>query len=494
MKSNGKTETKGYKKRKEVASFELRLVTMAMAGHGNESKFETCLLTKRKENIKTWFCQSQDGMFGPGVYVTHSLDKASRYPLDLDNRQKVVLKLLVNAAKVKKIDYHGYDTAWCPPSCGKVKSGLEEDCVWDPRRIKVIDLVSPMPCTILTLHPRSPVEGKIYVMYHGTTAASAQSISQNGFRQSKGGMLGPGVYVSRDLQKASRYPLDIDPSQKIVLKLLVNVGKVKMIDYQGHPLQKTWHYHGYNTAWCPPNCGMVPSGLEEDCVWDPKRIKVIDAFRPKSNQYNQWCFTEKLKLKPKKFKIKDRCCPSRRQRYFLDHGKFEIRLVIMASYMENIWAEEDGPGFNPPCLESFVSPVEGKIYVMYHGTSAASAQAICKSGFRQSKGGMLGPGVYVSRDVQKASRYPLDIDPSQKIVLKLRVNVGKVKMIDNQGHPLRMTWHDHGYDTAWCPPNCGMVPSGLEEDCVWDPKRIKVIDAFRPKINQNNQWCFTEYP
>merc|ERR1712183_547120 len=22
------------------------------------------------------------------------------------------------------------------------------------------------------------------------------------------------------------------------------------------------------SAWCPPNCGMVPSGLEEDCVKD----------------------------------------------------------------------------------------------------------------------------------------------------------------------------------------------------------------------------------
>ena len=32
-----------------------------------------------------------------------------------------------------------------------------------------------------------------------------------------------------------------------------------------------------------------------------------------------------------------------------------------------------------------------------------------------------------------------------------------------------------GYDTAWVPPHCGMVPSGLEEDCVYDTKRIVVL-------------------
>lgn len=42
-------------------------------------------------------------------------------------------------------------------------------------------------------------------MYHGTSAANVQSIKQNGFRPSSSGMLGPGVYVSRDRQKAEKY-------------------------------------------------------------------------------------------------------------------------------------------------------------------------------------------------------------------------------------------------------------------------------------------------
>ncbi|XP_078283108.1 uncharacterized protein LOC144608823 [Rhinoraja longicauda] len=163
----------------------------------------------------------------------------------------------------------------------------------------------------------------------------------------------------------------------------------------------------------------------------------------------------------------------------------------MAYCIQNLWAEADGPGFNPPCLETQVQPVENKIYVMYHGTYAASAHSICTNGFCQSKDGMLGPGVYVSRDLQKASRYPLDVHISQRVVLKLHVNVGKVKKINYQGHPLQKTWHCHGYHTAWCPPNCGMVESGLEEDCVWDPKRIKVIDIIQPQPHCNN-WIFPE--
>lgn len=67
-------------------------------------------------------------------------------------------------------------------------------------------------------------------MYHGTTKDNAKAIHDNGFRQSEDGMLGPGVYLSRDLQKASRYPIRDPPypdEEKAVLKVKVNVGKVK---------------------------------------------------------------------------------------------------------------------------------------------------------------------------------------------------------------------------------------------------------------------------
>uniref|UniRef100_A0A671KN14 Grass carp reovirus (GCRV)-induced gene 2j n=1 Tax=Sinocyclocheilus anshuiensis TaxID=1608454 RepID=A0A671KN14_9TELE len=148
-----------------------------------------------------------------------------------------------------------------------------------------------------------------------------------------------------------------------------------------------------------------------------------------------------------------------------------------------MWAEDDlGPGA-PPCLESYREPADSNIYIMYHSTSREAAARIKWEGFRQSSDGMFGPGVYLSRDLQKASRYPLNLPENQRVIVRVKVNVGRVKKIDYQGHPMQKTWHDQGYDTAWCPPNCGMVSSGLEEDCVWDPRRITVIDVILPNIN-----------
>uniref|UniRef100_A0A3Q3F0J0 PARP catalytic domain-containing protein n=1 Tax=Labrus bergylta TaxID=56723 RepID=A0A3Q3F0J0_9LABR len=137
-----------------------------------------------------------------------------------------------------------------------------------------------LPPGVVRLGLSAPVNGKKYVMYHGTTSQAARSIMAKGFQQSSGGMLGPGVYLSRDLNKASRYPIDHPEHDRVVIKVVVNVGRVIAINRQGHPRQKTWHDSRYgevfDTAWVPPNCGMVPSGLEEDCVWDPSRIKIND--------------------------------------------------------------------------------------------------------------------------------------------------------------------------------------------------------------------------
>lgn len=137
-----------------------------------------------------------------------------------------------------------------------------------------------LPYGVSRLGSNPPKDNRTYVMYHGTTRSCAQSIWNYGFQQSSDGMLGPGVYLSRDLQKASRYPINHPEHDRVVITVKVKVGKVIAIDFQGHPLQKTWHSHGYDTAWVPPNCGMVKSGLEEDCVWDPDRIQVLKIIEP----------------------------------------------------------------------------------------------------------------------------------------------------------------------------------------------------------------------
>ncbi|XP_058613426.1 grass carp reovirus (GCRV)-induced gene 2e [Onychostoma macrolepis] len=437
-----------------------------------------------KKIRKEGFHQSVKGMFGRGVYLSRDLEKARRYPLNLQAYQRVVLKVKVNVGKVKKIDRqghplqktwhdHGYDTAWCPPNCGMVASGLEEDCVWDPQRIQIIEMIYPflevvLPCANMwaedDLGPggppclqsyTAPEEDKVYVMYHGTFLLTALKILQEGFRPSSNGMLGRGVYLSRDLQKASRYPLHLPENHRVIVRVKVNVGRVKKIDCQGHPLQKTWHDHGYDTAWCPPNCGMVPSGLEEDCVWDPQRITVIDLIHPMLGEQHPCICAQ---------------CEKQNQRLSV----------------ANMWDEDDlGPGA-PPCLESYIEPEDSEVYMMYHGTSRENAEKIEDYGFKQSSNGMLGRGVYLSRDLQKASRYPLDVPENERVIVRVKVNVGRVKKIDRKGHPLQKTWHDHGYDTAWCPPNCGKVPSGLEENCVWDPNRITVIDLIYPKKEEES--------
>jgi len=110
-------------------------------------------------------------------------------------------------------------------------------------------------------------------------------------------------------------------------------------------------------------------------------------------------------------------------------------------------------------------------YEMFHGTSASNAAAIERDGFRPSVSGMLGPGVYCSRDLRKARRYG-------PVVLKLHVYLGRVIKIDRKNHPLRTIWQTQMggcYDCAWVPPNSGVVPSGLEENCVRSPSHVQVV-------------------
>ncbi|OCT72514.1 hypothetical protein XELAEV_18035494mg [Xenopus laevis] len=163
--------------------------------------------------------------------------------------------------------------------------------------------------------------------------------------------------------------------------------------------------------------------------------------------------------------------------YYVNHGE--------DNDVEEFWREERLPYFQEIILQSNYQPLDRKIYVMYHGTTFAAAIQIIQKGFKQSEDGMLGRGVYVSRNKDKAARYPLG-NQFDQVILKLRVNVGKVIAINYQGHPFQKTWHNYGYDTAWVPASSGMVPSQLEEDCIWDPKRIKVVG-----IAYASQYCIT---
>ncbi|XP_030073567.1 uncharacterized protein LOC115479649 [Microcaecilia unicolor] len=118
-----------------------------------------------------------------------------------------------------------------------------------------------------------------------------------------------------------------------------------------------------------------------------------------------------------------------------------------------------------------------RFYDMYHGTSEQAAMSIFQTGFRPSADGMLGRGVYVTTDIRHARHYPMNLIPAHRVILKVKVRVGKVKKIDGVNHPLRKTWHDHGYNTAWVPPNSPKWISPLTENCVWSPWRVRVMDV-----------------
>ncbi|XP_078017779.1 uncharacterized protein LOC117268308 [Epinephelus lanceolatus] len=416
------------------------------------------------------FRQSADGMLGRGIYLSTELKKAKRYPIGHPESDKVVIQVKVNVGKVISIKYQGhprqknwhdsryglvYDTAWVPPRCGILKSGSEDSCVWDPSRIQIIKIIDPRPvqpsdeggawtcaflCIIIFLwifFIFRLMANQFDIMYHGTTRANARSILANGFRQSEDGMFGRGVYLYRDQEDARRFPVGH-----------LNLGNVIIIGHQHHPRQKTWHDPRYGPVY---DTASVPGGSEV-CVWDPSKITIY------------------LPLLPPCLALT---------------GKHDTDTNMMYAWAEDDFDVPDGVG-----RLGLSEPINNRKYIMYHGTTKRNAELILASGcFHQSADGMLGPGVYLSRDLEKASRYPIDHPEYDRIVIKVVVNVGKVIAINYQGHPCQKTWHNFGYDTAWVPPKCGMVKSGLEEDCVWDPSRIKILKTIRPRPTQPSGGC-----
>ena len=77
--------------------------------------------------------------------------------------------------------------------------------------------------------------------YHGTSKKRADIIRRNGFQISTDGMLGPGVYVSNQIEKAKHYATytgNRDGDNGAVLVLEVRLGNVKKINYQGKKKNK----------------------------------------------------------------------------------------------------------------------------------------------------------------------------------------------------------------------------------------------------------------
>lgn len=118
----------------------------------------------------------------------------------------------------------------------------------------------------------SPFDDNQYIMYHGTTKTAAVSILRYGFQKSQEGLLGPGIYCTRDIRKAYRY----GPT---ILKLVVNVGTIYPVRYIDDPLRTDWKKHGFDSAFADENSHLkkfqVKNGcFEEFCIWSPRQVRV----------------------------------------------------------------------------------------------------------------------------------------------------------------------------------------------------------------------------
>ena len=283
--------------------------------------------------------------------------------------------------------------------------------------------------------------------YHATSLDAAIKIQQTGFRPSTKGMLGAGVYITNHVRKTEKYmERNSCVHGGVVLKLEVDLGNCLRVvsakmSHGAHAWTRThdsvWWDRGNNKG--------------ENCVKDPKRIKIVDAYLGKAAE-------------------------AQKAGYFVEAGK----VVKKAPKTGWVMAGDE------------LAPTE-----FYHGTSLEGALAIQDDGFRVDLAGsndstMLGQGVYITTSLLKAYAYADNVHKKGKrrphggAVLKLKVDLGKCyrckggKKMKKDGKgpddlPMRKDWMNRGYDSCWSPAGYGGVRG---EHCVRDPKRIEVVDVY----------------
>jgi len=126
---------------------------------------------------------------------------------------------------------------------------------------------------------RSGFRQQLFVMYHSTDARNVESILSEGFKVSEMKshlVLGSGLYVSRDLDKAAPYG-------PVTFKLLVYPGKTKSMIDEDDPLKTSWQQE-FSSAWIPPNIPNIhhpslPHHKEETCVKSSAQVRILGLVR-----------------------------------------------------------------------------------------------------------------------------------------------------------------------------------------------------------------------
>eukprot|EP01045_Picozoa_sp_COSAG04_P013567 COSAG04_NODE_968_length_9110_cov_6.799911_5_plen_1619_part_00 len=193
--------------------------------------------------------------------------------------------------------------------------------------------------------------------YHGTSLDAAIKIQQTGrFRPSTGGMMGKGVYMANAIRKTEGYMKSKGLAHGgVLLKLKVDLGRCKRVTSSG----SSWIAEGYDSVWWDKG-----SNMNENCVKDPSKIEIIDAFL-------------------------GHAAKAQEAGYFVENGK----VVQKAPKAGWVMAGAE------------LAPTE-----FYHGTSLEGAVAIQNHGFNvnlagKNDGDMLGAGAYLTTSLLKAYMY-----------------------------------------------------------------------------------------
>ena len=320
---------------------------------------------------------------------------------------------------------------------------------------------------------------EVLLMYHGTLSRNVESILKNGFRPSSTGMLGPGVYTSKEIQKTYSYG-------DITFKLIVYMGRVKKVKVLNGPESKNWQAR-FDSAWVPN--GLVPSGRQENCIKQAKYIKILgisrgfDLLPPHVQQMTRDCSqnasTGKITLAPHEIKILEKLLQERgiKKRTATEQIAHRARSTVdtvRRTMTNQPHSQTPIASQNPELGVSSSSgyrsgrsgtsrPRQGgniknskwsvykmrtpsgfthRVFIMYAGTNERDLKSILAYGLKKiDLSSVLGEGIYVSRNMAEAQN-------QGPITLKLLVYNGMAKSIKEADDPQRTGWiHDH--TSAW---------------------------------------------
>mmetsp|Transcript_47243 Transcript_47243/g.125472 ORF Transcript_47243/g.125472 Transcript_47243/m.125472 type:complete len:227 (-) Transcript_47243:124-804(-) len=121
-------------------------------------------------------------------------------------------------------------------------------------------------------------------LYHGTSAVFAKAIERNGFKVSKNGMFGPGVYTTSDIEKAALFAArhEVKQGVGVVFVLDVDIGRCKTHDasgcsksHQPHCHCRRWLQENYESQEVPAGAGVKRT---ETVVRNPRQIAILGVI------------------------------------------------------------------------------------------------------------------------------------------------------------------------------------------------------------------------